>query len=158
MEIIRGAQAYLFSQGVDQWQNGYPPASALAADIADGVCHIFLEAGRAVGVITVRFGEEESYRLLTGGAWLTAGPYAVIHRVAVRKEQRGTGLIDRMMAFAEDSAKIAGCAGIRVDTHADNIPMRHVAARHGFTLCGEILLCRGTPQQMPRIAFEKKLK
>ncbi len=158
MEIVRGAQAYLARQGVDQWQDGYPPVSAFASDIADGACHLFLDNERIAGVITVRFGDEESYRTLTGGAWLTAGPYAVIHRIAVREDLRGTGLTDQMMDFAEDSAKVAGCAGIRVDTHADNIPMRHVAARHGFALCGQVLLYRGTPQQMPRIAFEKKLK
>ena len=37
MEIVKQAQEYFKSQGIDQWQNGYPNEEVINNDIENGV-------------------------------------------------------------------------------------------------------------------------
>lgn len=157
LALVADAQAFLKSRGVDQWQDGYPPASAFEADIAREACHVLCDDACVVGVCSLLFGEEPSYRVLDSGAWLSDGSYATIHRVALAAALRGTGAADRLFQFCERRAREAGVVSLRVDTHADNRAMRGALARNGFVYVGDITLYRGTPDEMPRIALEKLL-
>ena len=107
MEIIADAQRFLKSNGVDQWQNGYPTREIFAKDIEQGACHVFLADGAVAGVISVFFGTEESYNEVESGKWLTAdATYAMFHRAAVGDEYRGMGIASRMLSFAENMALV----------------------------------------------------
>ena len=46
---------------------------------------------------------------------------------------------------------------VRIDTHADNAPMRRAVEKFGFIPCGDITLTEGPEAGAPRIAFEKVL-
>ncbi|WP_418133528.1 hypothetical protein [Adlercreutzia sp.] len=48
-------------------------------------------------------------------------------------------------------------ASVRIDTHADNAPMRRAVEKFGFIPCGDITLREGPEAGAPRIAFEKVL-
>ncbi len=157
LTIVAGAQAFLKRCGVDQWQGGYPPASAFEADIACGACHVLCDAGETVGICSLLFGEEPNYRVLDTGAWRSDGDYATIHRIALAASARGTGAADRLFSFCEQAARAKGVSSLRADTHADNRAMRGALTRNGFLYAGEITLYRGAPVEMPRIAFEKLL-
>ena len=50
-----------------------------------------------------------------------------------------------------------GMVSVRIDTHADNAPMRRAVEKGGFTFCGGITLTEGPEAGAPRIAFEKVL-
>lgn len=99
---------------------------------------------------------EASYETLEG-EWLAPGPYAAIHRCAVDPAERGRGLIGELFRFACDKAAAEGMASMRIDTHADNAPMRRAVEKFGFTFCGPITLADGAEAGSPRIAFEKVL-
>lgn len=154
-EIVAGAQAYLARQGVDQWQDGYPDEAVLLADIALGQGYVLREAGRIRGIVAVQFAPEESYAVIEDGAWTTAEPYACIHRVAL--DAPGSGLADVLMAAAEDVIRTAGVRSVRIDTHPDNLPMRRMLMRNGYTACGTITLAATSEKGAKRLALEKRL-
>ena len=62
-----------------------------------------------------------------------------------------------LFTFACERAAADGMASVRVDTHADNAPMRRATEKAGFTYCGPIVLTEGVEAGAPRIAFEKVL-
>lgn len=152
MDIIHDAQKALRSQGVDQWQNGYPNEAQLEKDIAaDGAC-ILLENDLVIATMALLPGPDPTYGWING-AWLADTPYFVIHRLAVRSDFKGSGVAARMLCEAEAICQSAGLSSIRVDTHHDNQPMQRFLHKNGFTPCGDIRLADGAP----RIAFEKLL-
>ena len=99
---------------------------------------------------------EAAYETLEG-EWLTDGPYATVHRCAVDPACRGRGIIGELFAFACEKAAADGMASVRIDTHADNAPMRRAVEKFGFVPCGDITLTEGPEAGAPRIAFEKVL-
>ena len=158
MEIIGDAQRFLKFNGVDQWQNGYPTREIFEKDIEQGACHVFLADGAVAGVISVFFGEEESYNEVTDGKWLTDdAPYTVFHRAAVGDEYRGMGIASRMLSYAETLALEHGCISMRGDTHRENKAMRGLLRKRGFTHCGTIYINGEKSAQNERVCYEKLL-
>lgn len=49
MEIINEAKAFLRSQGVNQWQTGYPAMADINKDLSDGIGYVLKDRGRIVG-------------------------------------------------------------------------------------------------------------
>ena len=45
MEIVKQAQEYFKSQGIDQWQNGYPNADIIIEDIISGQAYVACDVG-----------------------------------------------------------------------------------------------------------------
>ena len=156
--IVAGAQAFLRSMGVDQWQDGYPDQDVMLADMRDGNGYVLEDgSGAILGIATIIFGDEPAYARIYDGAWETPEPYACIHRAAVRADQRGTGTAVAMMAAAERLVVERGFPGIRIDTHRDNLPMLTMLAKCGFKRCGVIYLEDGAEAGAERIALEKRL-
>lgn len=46
MEIINEAKAFLRSQGVNQWQTGYPAMADINKDLSDGIGYVLKDQGR----------------------------------------------------------------------------------------------------------------
>lgn len=151
--IIKGAQAFLKSSGVNQWQDGYPNESTIMADISEGLNYVCCYGERIVGTIVVIFDGEVTYNKIHEGDWLTNDDYATIHRLAIDEKLRGSGLASKMISFVEGMSLDRGVRSIRIDTHRDNIPMQKMLSKNGFTYCGIIYLASGDE----RLAFEKIL-
>lgn len=154
--ITDRAKANMAAMGIDQWQAGYPDRATWEADVAEGMAYVGLEGGRVVAVFRYSNTPETAYDTLEG-EWLTAGPYATIHRCAVDPDERGRGLIAELFQFACDKAAAEGMTSMRIDTHADNAPMGRAVEKFGFTYCGTITLAEGPEAGGARIAFEKVL-
>ncbi|MCI9262495.1 GNAT family N-acetyltransferase [uncultured Adlercreutzia sp.] len=154
--ITDRAKANMAAMGIDQWQAGYPDRATWEADVAEGMAYVGLEGGRVVAVFRYSNAPEAAYDTLEG-EWLTAGPYATIHRCAVDPDERGRGLIAELFQFACDKAAAEGMTSMRIDTHADNAPMGRAVEKFGFTYCGAITLTEGPEAGGARIAFEKVL-
>ena len=86
---------------------------------------------------------EPTYDVIDG-AWLTDGPYGVIHRIASYPEVHG--IFSAIIDFAS-----ARYPHLRIDTHRDNRIMQHLIDMAGFTYCGVIWLEDGTE----RLAYER---
>ena len=143
MEFYRAAQEFMIRSGnPHQWGRAKPARETVAEDIAAGRCHVVLRDGAICGVFALCEGEDPTYRVIEG-AWRSDGPYLTIHRVA------GDGTVKGVFRAAADYCK-ARCDSVRVDTHADNLPMQGAVTKAGFVYCGVIHL----PDGAPRLAYQ----
>lgn len=154
--ITEQAKASIAAAGFDQWQRGYPNRAVWEADIAEGMAYVAIDEDGVAGMLRYADQPEPAYGTLEG-AWLTAGPYATVHRCAVAADRRGQGVIGELFAFACRKAAEDGMVSVRVDTHHDNAPMRRALEKSGFAPCGDITLLEGAETGSKRIAHEKVL-
>lgn len=154
MEIIADAQQFLHDCGVDQWQDGYPQREVVLADIERGECWLFSCDGQAAGVVTLARAREAAYDNLLQ----SEESYCTIHRSAIVKAWRGSGLSDEMFSFCEDLSMGFGVSYVRIDTHRDNKAMQGLLARRGYTQRGEIEITVSPGHDGRRLVFEKKLQ
>ena len=157
MEVIDSGKELLKGMGIDQWQKGYPNRELLVSDVEAGIGYVIEDADRVVGVCAVTFTDEESYRGLRNGAWLTpeGSVNAAIHRGAIAKDSRGQGLTSFLFSAVEDMARKQGAVSMRADTHPENSGMRRSLEKAGFVRCGEIVLSDGAEAGDMRVAYEK---
>lgn len=153
LALIRQVQEHFRRQGVDQWQDGYPDLKDLQKDLNDSCAFALEEDGALAGYFALCFCEDPYYRDIYDGAWLTAGPYAVLHRLAVTPHRRRRGLGMAVLRYAQECAKTRGAVSLRADTHEHNAPALALLAKTGFTRCGTIFVRR----HGKRAAFEKPL-
>lgn len=153
MPIFEAAQAELKSQGINQWQNGYPNREIIAQDIDNKECYVSAKNGEILASAVISFREEPTYTVIRDGRWLTDGErYAVIHRIVSSPGAKRSGEAEALLKYAEELCKKEKAASIRIDTHKDNLIMQHWLKKHQFIYCGVIQLTDGDL----RIAFEKQ--
>ena len=141
--IYDAAKVYMRASGnPNQWTTVYPDPETLTEDIDAARLYAVEEAGRVHGVFALIPGIEPSYAVIDG-AWPNDLPYATIHRIA------SDGQIHGVFSTCADFAKARHNA-VRIDTHADNKTMQHLAAKHGFVRCGIVQL----ENIGPRIAYQ----
>ena len=133
------------SGNLHQWNDFYPNADAVKADM-DKQCALIIEDdGRIVAYFAFIPSPEPTYSYIEGGNWLDdTMPYHVIHRIASFPEAHG--IFNDMMAWCAERD-----ANIRIDTHRDNKIMQRLMERHGFTYCGIIYLASGDE----RLAYQR---
>lgn len=147
MRLIDEARAIMRSCGnVNQWIDGYPCQETIENDISNGHCYLCVEQGSGEIVASFAFipGPEPTYREIFDGEWLDDKPYHVVHRLASTAGSHGifNDVMDYCMAVA---------GNLRIDTHRDNVIMRHVIDHYGFSYCGIIYLLNGDE----RLAYQK---
>ena len=139
MHIFECAKAIMRASGnLHQWGSGYPSCEVVRNDIERGVCHVVTNdvTGEIEATMAFIEGPDSTYSYIENGAWLNDEPYHVIHRIAVAAP--GKRYARQMLDWA------FGHAGtIRIDTHRDNVIMRHVLGEYGFEYCGVIYLANG---------------
>ena len=155
--IMDQAKARMRCMGLNQWQNGYPSREIWVDDIESGRAFVVIDSeGSVLGQFVYQTEPEASYERIEG-AWLSDSAYACMHRVCVSDAAAGKGLAARMFAFACDRARNEGFASVRIDTHADNVPMKRALEKACFERCGIIELVGGVESGAKRDAFEKLL-
>lgn len=151
MDIIKQAQDYLKSQGIDQWQNNYPNYNTIKDDIKNNNCYVLLKDNTIVGTVAAIFGEEKTYKNIYNGNWLSDKEHLTLHRLAISSTYRGLGLSYIILGKIEELCINKNIYSIKADTHKGNIPMQNFLRKAGFQYCGIIYLENGDK----RIAFEK---
>ena len=142
-QIYENARQFMRSNGnFSQWGNSYPSVGIIQADIKQK-CLYVVEDEAIQAVFTLIMREDPTY-LEIDGAWLNDRSYATLHRIASRGTQKGI-----FKLIIEFSWSI--CPNLRIDTHKDNKPMRHLIEKNGFVYCGIIIVGDGTP----RLAYQK---
>ncbi|MBR3452379.1 MAG: N-acetyltransferase [Muribaculaceae bacterium] len=138
MRLVEEARGIMRSCGnMNQWIGGYPSEETIIEDINNGHCYVCEEEGGAL-VASFAFipGPEPTYKQIYEGQWLDDRPYYVVHRLASTAASHG--IFNDVMDYCMG---VAGC--LRIDTHRDNVIMRHVIERYGFSYCGIIYLLNG---------------
>lgn len=154
MGLIDQAKAFLKSQGIDQWQKGYPDMACIQRDVEYGKEYFMADAnGDIAAYMCIDFDGEPAYDDLKG-SWLTPEPdYVVVHRLAVASALRGRGLAAKAFALVQEMGMERGVRSIRVDTDEDNIIMKRVLNTSGYTYCGTICFDNSV-----KIAYEKIIR
>lgn len=145
-EILHEAKQKMRASGnMNQWTNGYPSDEVLRRDIERGFSHVVESDERVVGTFVLALSEEPTYKMIYEGAWMDDTlPYGTIHRIGSREGVHG------IMQAVVDWA-LTQTDNIRIDTHRDNAPMRHIVEKLGFCYCGVIYLADGSE----RVAYQK---
>lgn len=139
-EIYDAARRYMRAKGNhSQWSDGYPSAATARRDIAHGRGYVVEAEGNVVATFCLMTEAEPTYAALPDAM---TEPYVTLHRVA--SDGSVAGVFSEAVAFA-----LSHGVDVRVDTHADNAPMRAAIMREGFEPCGVITLADGSP----RLAF-----
>lgn len=151
MALFDEARKTIAALGIDQWQDGYPSEAVIREDMDQKRSYIVEKDGAVLGTF-VLVEQEPDYDKIYEGHWQN-DDYIAIHRVAVSVSARGTGVSDRIIRYAAQSAKTLNRSSLRIDTHRGNIPMRRMLEKQGFFHRGQIFLSDGSP----RVAYEKSL-
>lgn len=151
MEIIDMAKEHLRQQGIDQWQTGYPDQACIERDMLAEKGYFLVDDEKIIGYLCIDFGGEPAYDDLQG-EWSSDGDYVVVHRMAFADSARGRGISTQAFRLVEAFSKERGVNAFRVDTDADNLKMRHILAKCGFSYRGKIWF-----DNSEKIAFDKLL-
>lgn len=152
MALIDEAKEFLKSQGIDQWQTGYPDMETIIGDLAHGRGYFIEEGSDAAAYLCIDFAGEASYETLQG-SWKSDLPYAVVHRMAISGAYRGHGIASIAFQLIEELCIQNGIYSVRVDTDEKNAIMRHVLEKNGFDYCGTTWFDNSV-----KYAYEKMLK
>ena len=158
LEIVQTARESLGRWHIDQWQGPYPDAERFREDIRLGQCFMLEHGEDRAGFFVLSPLHEPGYDAITDGKWSADLPYCVLHRAAVAREYRGSGMSQALMRCAEEQARAYGLKCIRVDTHKKNKPMQKLLRECGFRYRGNILVDAEPGHDPHRQAFEKILK
>ena len=151
MKIINRAKEFLKENGVDQWQDGYPNSAIIENDILNNYSYVVLKDNNILATLAISFDGEKTYDVIYDGKWLSNGKYAVIHRIAIDNEYRGTGVSSYILQKVYEICLDNNIHSIKIDTHEENIPMQKLLKKSDFKYCGVIYL----EDNSKRIAFEK---
>ena len=154
MELVADAQNWFRRQDIDQWQDGYPTQNIILSDILSGENYIVEYNGSVVATFVASFAGEPTYAEVKGKGWLNENSYAVVHRIAVADECRRKGVAKEILHYVEELSLAQGISDIRIDTHRDNVAMRSLLKKLGYTHCGRITLTSGAYRE----AYHKMLK
>ena len=156
VSLWQQAQAYFRENGIDQWQDGYPNAETLEADMTSGESYVLVDEATEEVLATcfISFAGESDYDVIYDGSWQHPEPYGVVHRVAVTPARKGQGLAGQLIEHAAAMCREQDIASMRMDTHEDNRSMQRMLVKNGFVYRGIIYLGRDGAK---RVAFEKTL-
>lgn len=152
LEIIGDAQAYLASQGIDQWQDGYPNKERILLDVQNDESYVWEDESLILGTTMFTLAGEPTYMSIDG-AWMTddSAEYGAIHRLAVSANFRNKGLARQIILACEEKLNDIKFDSLRIDTHRQNKGMQHLLTKLGYRYCGVIQLASGDD----RLAYEK---
>ncbi len=156
MPIFDEARGTMAKLGIDQWQDGYPSADVISADIEKKNSYAVVKNGKVCATFMLLFGTDPTYNVIENGVWLSGNEnkaYLAIHRVAISVSERGSGIAGHIISFAADIARMNGEISLRIDTHEGNVVMRRMLEKNGFSHCGTIYLESGAA----RVAYEKRI-
>ena len=137
------ARAFMRTYGnMTQWPTAnYPSLESATADLEDAILYVVEGESGILGTFVLVEGPDPTYGYIENGTWRQDTPYAAVHRVA----SIGGGVLKAALEFSKQRY-----SHVRMDTHADNAPMRHLLEKYGFSHRGTIYVEDGTP----RMAFD----
>lgn len=160
MAIIDKAKAMLKADGSPQWQDGYPDTVTLQRDIAAQTCWVLMVDGQVAGTATTIVADDPNYRDITQGHWVnTVDPYMTIHRIAIGPDFAGQHFSSLFLSNLVSQFYQQGIRNFRIDTHALNQRMQHLAESFGYQHRGKIYVDEPAQnhEDNARLAYELNL-
>jgi ribosomal protein S18 acetylase RimI-like enzyme len=145
MDVVRKVVPIMRESGNFQWGDDYPNPEVFARDIALNQLWIAAVEGRIVGVTAITTDQDPEY---ADAGWDITEEAIVTHRLAVDPDTQGLGIAKALFAQADEVAKTRRITILRVDTNSENVAMRALLSKLGYTFSGEITL-----QKRPGLRF-----
>lgn len=125
-DVLQEAARWLVESGTPMWKDGELAPDRIAADVEAGLFFIAWAGDDAAGVFKMQ-PEDPLF-------WpdLPQGDALYLHRIAVRREFAGQGVMSAMVAFARDATGRAGRRYLRLDCEAARPRLRAAYERLGF--------------------------
>jgi ribosomal protein S18 acetylase RimI-like enzyme len=144
------AIASMHDAGIDQWDEQYPDAKILKADIDSGCSFVALEDGQIFAVFVINQTGDPEYE---EGHWrYPHAAFAVIHRLCLHPAYWGRGTGTQLMLAAEGLIRAMGLETVRLDAFSQNPPALQLYRRLGYQQVGFVTFRKGK-----FFLFEKKL-
>ena len=152
MEILKESVDIMNQENNFQWDSAYPRRENFIDDIEKDSLYVTERDNKVAGFICINEIEPEEYATVT---WSSQHPCMVAHRMAVRPNQRNTGVGTELMNYTEQLARDRGIYYLKTDTNSRNTKMNALFRKCGYTLAGEMSF-RGRPE--PFYCYEKHLR
>ena len=131
------------------WNDEYPGADTIADDLACDGLYVLREGDELCAAISVGEDEHED----TDVAWtLPAQRPCMLSRLCVTPRLQGKGLARRVIAMAEEIARLRGYDAIHLMAAKGNRMTQNIYSSIGYRVCGEVHL-----YDIDFICFEKAL-
>jgi GNAT superfamily N-acetyltransferase len=140
LEVLEEVKQYMFSQGIDQWDESYPNKDIISNDIKKKQAYIYTENEQILAYMVLNEEYDIEYDDLN---WNTPTPFVVIHRLFVKPTAQGKGISSQMIQYAEEYAKKNKYASIRFDAYSLNNTANAVYLKKGYTLVGTVQFRKG---------------
>lgn len=151
MTIYSVARKYMADSGnPTQWGDRHPPRELIEEDIHEKRLYVYMHDCGVHGVFVLITTPEPTYEHIEGG-WKNDEPYGTIHRIASSGQVRG--VFAACLDFCTELLRSEQIYNLRIDTHSDNLTMRHLIEKHGFERCGTVYMRDGSP----RIAYQRTI-
>lgn len=119
------------------WSLGvYPTRQTAAAALAAGTLWVLEREGEPVASVILNHHQDDFYATI---GWQYPAPpeqVLVVHTLCIPPRYAGQGLGRECISRIKQQAAAMGCAVIRLDTWAGNIPAATLYQKNGFSLCG----------------------
>jgi GNAT superfamily N-acetyltransferase len=150
-ELLRDCIAAMRADGVEQWDDVYPNASTMLADVRGGTLYVASAKGFPIaGAFTINDRQDPEYADVP---WTILAPrVAVVHRLMVHPRLQGGGLGPFLMRFAELRARRLGYRALRLDAFTANPRALRLYATLGYHDAGAVTFRKGVFR-----CFEKDL-
>lgn len=144
LAIFQIAREFMQANGnPNQWKDNRPDVDSIVADIMRGDSYLIEREGRIVGTFVLMKTPDPCYNVIVG-KWQNDEKYGTIHKVA--SDGTCKGILQEAIMYCESYF-----SNLRIDTHADNRPMRHLVEKNGFVYCGIVFMEDGSE----RLAFQR---
>ena len=133
------------------WSLGvYPTRQTAAAALAAGTLWVLARKGEPVASVILNHHQDDFYATI---GWQYPAPpeqVLVVHTLCIPPRYAGQGLGRECVSHIKQQAAAMGCAVIRLDTWAGNVPAVTLYRKNGFSLCGraQVLFQGKIPEEL----------
>lgn len=151
--VIQDAKGLLAMDQIPQWQGSYPQKRDLLLDARRGMTYVLIYNWKIVGTATMLTTADPNYQKIYQGEWQPSdGEYVTLHRIAIQSDLSGNHLGEFLFSNLISESYRLGYKEIRVDTHRQNLRMRHILGQNNFEYTGVVYM-DDNPNE-PRNAYQ----
>lgn len=130
LTICKACAKLMISNGIYQWNEHYPNATAFEKDIERDELYVLEADEKVIGTIVMSALVDDEYAAVK---WLTPNSNNLyIHRLSINPNQQGKGRAQQLMGFAESHAKSNGFVSVRLDTFSQNKRNQKFYKKRGY--------------------------
>lgn len=129
VQIFEEAMEALHSQGIQQWNGGYPNRQLLREDIEKGEMWALEENGELLAVVVLNDSSDVDYDT---SCFTAVERPLLVHRLCVVPDKQGQGVGGRMMMHCEAWARMEGYEALRLEAYSANGPALRLYDKLGY--------------------------